>query len=368
MAAKEVIAVAHVIVLTGGPCGGKTAALPRLKAALEAEGLVVFVGEEIATLLMNEGLDPARDKNAFQRQVLTRTLAREASLTEAAAPYGERAVVLLDRGLADPAAYTPAAVYEAHLAEAGLTRVSARDRYEGVFHLRTAAAGTGYTLATNAIRTETPEEALALDGATLDAWVGHPHLRVIPSGDTFEAKMARLIAEVKGLLGIPAPREIERRFLIRMPESGLLASLPHARTVDIEQTYLRMPDGSFSRLRSRGEGEDRIYIETVKRRLTAATRVETERRLTRAEYEEQLAIADPDRRPFVKQRTCLVWQDQVFELDRFPFWQKQAVLEIELLAEDAPVALPPFVEVLREITGDETYSNSALARAVPAED
>ena len=360
--------MAHTVVLTGGPCGGKTAALPLLKAALEAEGLAVFVGEEIATLLMQEGLDPAKDKNAFQRQVLARTLQREAALTEAAAPYGEKAVLLLDRGLADPAAYTPAAVYEAHLAEAGLTRVSARDRYDGVFHMETAAAGKGYTLATNAIRTETPDQALALDGATLDAWVGHPHLRVIPAGGAFEAKAARLIAEVKGLLGIPAPREIERRFLIKRPEDNLLASLPHARTVDITQTYLRLPDGSFSRLRSRGEGEDRIYIETLKRRLTDATREETERRLTREEYEELLAFADPARRPIVKQRTCLIWQDQVFELDRFPFWQKQAILEIELLSEDQPIALPPFLKVLREITGEEAYANSALARAVPPED
>ena len=360
--------MARVIVLTGGPCGGKTAALPLLRQALQAEGLAVFVGREIATLLMEEGLNPARDKNGFQRQALAQTLAQEAALTEAAAPFGDKGIVLLDRGLADPAAYTPAAVYEAHLAEAGLTRVSARDRYEGVFHLQTAAAAQRYTLSTNAIRTETPEEALALDGATLDAWVGHSHLRVIPAGGTFEDKVARLIAEVKGLLGIPAPREIERRFLIRMPEDALLASLPHARTVDMEQTYLRLPDGSFSRLRSRGEGGDRIYVETVKRRLTDATREEIERRLTRAEYQEKLAFADPDRRPIVKRRTCLIWRDQYFELDRFPFWQRQAILEIELLSEDAPVALPPFVEVLREITGDEAYANSALARAVPAED
>ena len=360
--------MARIIVLTGGPCGGKTAALPLLKQALEAEGLVVFAGEEIATVLMHEGLDPARDKNGFQRQVLARTLAQEKALTEAAAPFGDKGVVLLDRGLADPAAYTPAAVYEAHLAEAGLTRVSARDRYEGVFHLRTAAAAKGYTLATNAIRTETPEEALALDDATLDAWVGQPHLRVIPSGDIFEAKVARLIAEVKGLLGIPAPREIERRFLIRKPDDARIASLRHARTVDIEQTYLRLPDGSNARLRSRGEGEDRIYIETLKRRLTAATREEVERRLTREEYEEKLLFADPERRPIVKRRTCLIWQDQYFELDRFPFWQKQAILEIELLREDQPVALPPCIEVMREITGERDYANSALARAVVPED
>lgn len=359
--------MARTIVLTGGPCGGKTAALPRLRAALEEAGLRVFTGEEVATSLMREGLSPAADKPAFQRQVLARTLAREAALREAAAPFGEAAVILLDRGLADPAAYTPPAVYEAHLAEAGLTRVSARDRYDGVFFLQTAAAGRGYTLATNDIRTESPAEALALDEASLAAWVGHPHLRVIPAAPAFETKLARLVAEVKALLGVPEPLETERRFLIRLPGAEALDGLP-ARTVEIEQTYLRRPDGSRARLRSRGEGEDRIYIETVKRRLTAATRVEQERRLTRGEYEALLAFADPDRRPIVKTRTCFVFEGQYFELDRFPFWEKQAILEIELLREDDPVSLPPFAVVLREITDDPAYTNAALALAVPPED
>ena len=360
--------MAHTVVLTGGPCGGKTAALAPLKAALEAEGLRVFVGEEIATALMKEGLDPARDKNEFQRQVLARTLAREEALAETAAPFGDKAVLLLDRGLADPAAYTPAALYEAHLAQVGLTRVSARDRYDGVFHMETPAAEQGYTLATNDIRTETPTEARALNDATLAAWVGHPHLRVIPAGGSFADKLARLIAEVKGLLGIPAPREIERRFLIRRPGDAALAALPACRVVDIEQVYLLASQGVTARLRSRGEGDDRLYYETVKRRLSAATREETERRLSEAEYRALLAHADPARRPIVKTRACLVYAGQYFELDRFPFWQKQAILEIELLSEDAPVALPPFVEVLREITDDPAYTNAALARAVPPED
>ena len=356
------------IVLTGGPCGGKTAALAPLKAALETEGRPVFVAPEAATALMEEGFSPAPDREAFQRRVFARMLAQEAALEAEAAPFGEAAVLLFDRGLMDPFAYTPEATCLARLAEAGLTRVTARDRYDGVFHLQSAAKGEGYTLATNATRLETPAEAAALDDATLAAWVGHPHLRVIPADGAFEDKLARLIAEVKALLGIPAPREIERRFLIRRPSDATLAALPHCRVEDIEQVYLLASAGVTARVRSRGEGDDRLYYETVKRRLSDATREETERRLTEEEYRQALAFADPARRPIVKTRACLVHAGQYFELDRFPFWQKQAILEIELLSEDAPIVLPPFVEVLREITGDPDYTNAALARSVPPEE
>jgi CYTH domain-containing protein len=37
------------------------------------------------------------------------------------------------------------------------------------------------------------------------------------------------------------------------------------------------------------------------------------------------------------------------------------MLEIELDKEDQLFALPPFVNIVREVTGDERYSNSNIA-------
>ena len=55
-------------------------------------------------------------------------------------------------------------------------------------------------------------------------------------------------------------------------------------------------------------------------------------------------------------------------IDVYPFWQRQAVLEVELPSEDTPLLLPTYIEVIREVSGDRRYKNVSLAREIPAED
>lgn len=195
-------------------------------------------------------------------------------------------------------------------------------------------------------------------------WVGHPHLRVVDVGESCEP----LLDEVTALLGIPEPREIERKFLIKMPDLQMLASLPECRAVKLSQTYILLPDGTNARVRRRGDGEDCSYVKTVKQRLTDRTRIEIEEPLTAEEYRNLLNFADPLRRSIEKTRYCLVWRNTYFELDVFDFWDRQAFLEVELLSEEQEISLPPFLEVLREVTDDSAYGNSALALSIPDQD
>ncbi len=195
-------------------------------------------------------------------------------------------------------------------------------------------------------------------------WVGHPHLRVVDVSESCEP----LLDEVSALLGIPEPREIERKFLIKMPDLQMLSSLPECRAVKLSQTYILLPDGTNARVRRRGDGEDCSYVKTVKQRLTDRTRIEIEEPLTAEEYRNLLNFADPLRRSIEKTRYCLVWRNTYFELDVFDFWDRQAFLEVELLSEEQEISLPPFLEVLREVTDDSAYGNSALALSIPDQD
>jgi CYTH domain-containing protein len=56
-----------------------------------------------------------------------------------------------------------------------------------------------------------------------------------------------------------------------------------------------------------------------------------------------------------------MWHSQYFEIDVYPFWQDQAVVEIELSQPDTPVEFPDFLELIREVTDDPSYRNRALA-------
>ena len=49
------------------------------------------------------------------------------------------------------------------------------------------------------------------------------------------------------------------------------------------------------------------------------------------------------------------------------FWKTQAFLEVELLDESDEVRLPDFIEVIRDVSADDRYRNSALAKEIPAE-
>ena len=83
--------------------------------------------------------------------------------------------------------------------------------------------------------------------------------------------------------------------------------------------------------------------------------------VTQEEYLKLLMEADTSKRQIRKTRYCLTHQSQYFEIDVYPFWSDQAIAEIKLSDENATVVLPEQLTVVREVTGDPSYSNSAQA-------
>lgn len=162
--------------------------------------------------------------------------------------------------------------------------------------------------------------------------------------------------------------EIERRYLIRRPDEAALCAQPGCAYTDISQTYLCAAEGTTERVRRRGRDGQWQYSHTVKRRVSRMSHIENEREIPPEEYARLLRRADPARRTIEKRRYTLPWEGHVFEIDVYPFWKRQAVMEVELKDESEAAPLPPSVEVLRELTGDRAYSNAALALSVPRED
>ena len=246
----------------------------------------------------------------------------------------------------------------------GCNEVELRDSYDAVFHLVTAAKGAEqfYTTANNAARTETVEQAAELDDKLIAAWTGHPHLRIIDNAAGFEDKLKKLIAEIAAFLGEPEPFEIERKFLIEYPDIEKLEKLPNCQRVEIIQTYLTAPEGEESRVRQRGADGNYIYVQTTKKKVTDVKRVEVERRLTKDEYLRLLMDADPDCRPIRKTRYCLTYDNQYFEIDVYPFWDDQAIVEIELNNENDEIRFPADIKVIKEVTEDDSFKNASLAK------
>ncbi len=162
--------------------------------------------------------------------------------------------------------------------------------------------------------------------------------------------------------------EIERKYLIRMPDEATLAAMPGCEAWQISQTYLSSSgNGYTSRLR-RVEAEGReTFIHTEKRRVSELSCEESEREISRAEYDALMQQADPALRTIEKKRYRIPYAGRTMEIDIYAFWSDRATLEVELESEEAEVSLPPWLDVLRELTGEPAYKNYALARRIPME-
>ena len=354
------------IVVTGGPGGGKTTGMSWIRNAFTKLGYTVLFVPETATELITGGVAPWTCGTNLDYQLcqMHLQLEKERVFEQAArSMHAEKLLIVCDRGAMDNRAYMDEAEFAQVLAAMGTTEVQLRDGYDAVFHMVTAAKGAErfYTTANNSARTETVEEAAAMDDKLIAAWTGHPHLRVIDNTTDFEEKLKRLIAEIRSFLGEPEPLEIERKFLIAYPDVEWLERQPNCRRVDIIQTYLLPEDGDEIRVRQRGENGSYIYYKTRKRRISDAVRLEVEEQLSQDEYLRLLMDVDPDKRPIRKTRYCLLYENQYFEIDLYPFWTDQAILEIELRDEHDEIRFPPELQILREVTDDERYRNSALA-------
>jgi CYTH domain-containing protein/predicted ATPase len=363
------------IVLTGGPCAGKTTAMAVLSQKLSDYGFKVLVCPETASLVINSGVDAVSLASGdpalafeLQRKILRTQRALRQSFREIADLYEVPVALLFDRGEMDNAAYIDPQIYAALLEEEHLTLFDVRDSYDLVLHLVTAAEGAedSYTLTNNTARSESPELARELDRKTLNAWLGHPRLRIIDNSTDFDAKINRTLGSAVQLLDRPAPLEVERKFLLsRAPDLEALSRLYAIRPIDIEQTYLTSPaPGVELRVRKRTDTNHSSYYRTEKVTLSPGHRLERERILTPSEYLHLLDTRDPERQTVKKTRYCFTASGLYFELDHIRSPKELWLLEVELTEDSTEVVVPEALSIEREVTQDPSFKNAELARGL----
>lgn len=374
--------------ITGGAGSGKTSSQPDVICALKAKGYAVIVVPESATALMEKGIRPGCNGLTgieFQKLVIKKSLSAEFNAMIAATALrnrepGKKTVILCDRGLLDGEAYVERGKFASLLASMSLDHHAVGNhRYHAAFHLRTAAHGAEehYVrgLEKNRQRRETIEEARSVCDRTMEAWLRHHHLRVIDNSTDMSGKVARLLVEMFGVLGDPDPVEIEDKFLVGPMDLGDIP-VPH-RTVMITQNYLTPPTAGMSepeahdetnrvRMEEDIDGTGVTYWHTRKWRPNGAVDpCEINRIITHLEYDRLLKLADPAFDAIHKLRTRFVWNSRLFELDQFQGPDRLkglVVMEEERSNREELQLLPPFIPVLRNVTGNKSFSNHWLAR------
>ena len=355
------------IVITGGPSAGKTTGLSWIQNSFTKLGYTVLFVSETATEFISGGVTPwtCGTNLEYQKVQMTLQLEKERLFEQAARTMkADKILIVCDRGALDNKSYMNEEEYAEVLRYVGQSEEELLGRYDAVFHMVTAAKGAEqfYTRENNRARYESVEEAVRQDDRLIEAWSGHPYLRVIDNSVDFYHKLRRLIAEIRLALGEPEPLAIERKFLIAYPDRDRLERMPDCRRVEIRQFYLPAKTWDEIRIRQREENGNYIYYKTLKRRLSEFKRLEVEERLSQGEFQSLLREVDPDKKPVSKTRYCLSYEGQYFEIDLYPFWKDQAIVEIELSDKNAEVVFPPELKVIREVTKDPNYKNAALAK------
>lgn len=359
----------HTIVLTGGPCAGKSTGLSRIERELTEKGYKVFVVAETATELLQGGIKPDELSILdFQKAIFEIQLKKECVYRETAERYSEKynqnCIILFDRGILDCKAFMTKEDFKALLKMEDKKEIKLRDNYEGVFHLITAANGAEsfYSNATNSVRRENLKEACIVDENLISAYTGHPHLRIIDNSTNFKEKIDRLMTEIYSLLGEPVPTEIERKYLIKMPDIANLLEKYNVTKSNIIQTYLKVnEEKTEKRVRQRGINGVYSYYYTEKIG-SGLKRIEKEKKITEKQYLSYLMEADTSLHQIRKDRYCFVYKNNYIELDIYPFWKDYAVVEVELTTENQEVELPDDFEVIKDVTEDDNFKNKNLAK------
>lgn len=352
------------IVLTGGPCAGKTTALVKIIEHFSSRGFKVFTIPEVPTLFLQAGMDYlTKNRNLFyegEKATLEIQLQLEDKFVKMAEQVNEPTIIICDRGALDISAYMQPEMWQEITALVNTTTQTLLNRYDAVLHLVSAANGAEqfYTTSTNKERTEGLELARELDKKVINAWSGHPHLRVINNHDNFDTKLNRVLKEISSVLGLAQPITEERKYIVEVT-----GDMPATIDSEITQTYLVAEPDSEVRLRKRlWTNGNRVNVHTMKKAINVNEQVETERQVSNALYDSLLSQADPYRRTIHKKRNSFIWKGQYFELDTYlDQLSGIIILETKGITSTEDVNFPPFIKVVREITGDRDYYNYNLA-------
>lgn len=182
-----------LVVLTGGPGGGKTAVLEMARRYFCRH---VAIAPEAASVVLGGGFPKSgtpKGRRAAQRAIFY----VQRSLETVALESRRLAVILCDRGTLDGLAYWPGS-RRSFFEEFGIDFEEELSRYSAVVHVEVPALAWGYEK--NRIRRESVSQAREIDQRIARAWSGHPRVMTVSAQAGFLDKLAHAIELLRGEL------------------------------------------------------------------------------------------------------------------------------------------------------------------------
>lgn len=188
------------IVITGGPCAGKTMALTYVKAHFERNGFFVIVVEEVPTELMRMGITLDRfGKIPFQKAIIDLQQKKEQVVLDVigSSNKNDKIIILYDRGILDHYIYINAEQQRWIECELGLEQNQLYYNYDIVIHLVSTATEMPHLYEKTENRHEDVIEARDRDAQIEEIWHLHPRYLKIGCELHFDEKINKLIKEIE---------------------------------------------------------------------------------------------------------------------------------------------------------------------------
>lgn len=184
------------IVLTGGPCAGKSTVFEKLDKYLTEQGYYVITVPETATELIKRKIFPnssnREDILMFQDFVLQQQYIKECIAETYAKKISEtkKVIILYDRAIMDNRAYLQSQDdFDNLLSKYNLNELELLHKYDLVIDLVSTATCKPELYKLDGVRSESVSEAAALDKKTTTAWIHHPNIKLVKPTDNVKEKV-----------------------------------------------------------------------------------------------------------------------------------------------------------------------------------
>jgi len=296
------------IVLTGGPCSGKSSILALLRDRLSKRGFQVVTVPEYATHFFanSDGFQGewvgTQKEEDLQNIFLRYQMMQEDMFRDFASLNTKTSVLLLDRATLDQKVFTSdEKIWQAALRRSSVNEQQLLERYDMVMHLGTCAKVGEYEWgpgSNNPGRYHSPDEAARVDKILEGVYKGHKQLRMVPHCKLFEDKVEMVMEYLQDALHVDGLAGKRQRIPVRLRTSSSDASpqvvvppevLHHAQAFVTTSTFL--DEAMQSSIRRRVRMSVDLWLEGLKS--TKPMDVES---LPRGEqtFEERQAIPEED--------------------------------------------------------------------------
>lgn len=357
------------IVLTGGPCAGKTTILTKIEQFLCEKGYNVIIVSESATELIKSGITPfdsGLGMYEFQRVILSYQYYKEEVYNRAIEKLkDEKKVIIYDRGLLDNKAYVNDMEFNVLLNDLSLdigkniSEVDILSRYDMVIHLVTSACKKGYSLENNSARCESKSEAINLDNKTLNSWIMHDNLYIVDSTDNFDDKINIVLDLVNHCVLDDIKVSVEKKFIVDSISEFKIINNYGGVVTDIEQYYILNDDEYEHRVRMvKYKSGINYYYEVSFKDCFGVKRIVKEKKIDEKEFYDY--INKNIISCVKKRRISFVYSGNYYKYDMFD--EGLNLLEVKVDNNVDNIEIPSCFSFASDVSEDYKYNNINLGR------